>query len=73
MCEVHLPIHGRVASPGLVDRKGRGSDNGVVVCVLANWIGLGNLFKVSYVSWTKGNGLAEKGVKSMKVRMKKHM
>jgi hypothetical protein len=36
VCEVHLTIHGREASPGLMGRKGRGSNIGVVVCVLAN-------------------------------------
>jgi hypothetical protein len=36
MCEVHLPIHSRETSPGLVGRKGRGPNIGVGVCVLAN-------------------------------------
>jgi hypothetical protein len=36
MCEVYLPIHGREIYPGVVGRKGRESDIGVGVCVLAN-------------------------------------
>jgi hypothetical protein len=54
-------------------RKGRGSNIGARVCALADQAGLGNLFEVLYVFWGKGKRLVEKGVKSMKVRMKKCM
>jgi hypothetical protein len=51
MGKVHLAVHGREASSGLVGRKGRGSNIGARVCVLADLTGLGNLFEVLYVSW----------------------
>jgi hypothetical protein len=44
--KIHLPVHGREASSGLVHGKGRGPNIGVRICMLTDRARLGDLFKI---------------------------